>query len=161
MTQDSVLFQGTIWENIAYGAQNPTDEQILAAAKLARVDQYIDQLEDGYKTTVGDDGRLLSAGQRQRVALARAILANPRILILDEATSQMDGNTEKLVHESLQEFLKDRTTFIVTHRRSSLALADRVIVMHLGKIVSDSTVEDAIEHSADFQHLFAPIKKSA
>jgi ABC-type multidrug transport system fused ATPase/permease subunit len=97
----------------------------------------------------------LSAGQRQRVALARAILANPRILILDEATSQMDGNTERKVHEALTEFMRERTTFIVTHRSSSLSLADRVIVMDNGQIVSDNDLATTQKQSEHFQYLFA------
>lgn len=155
VTQDSVLFHGTLWENIAYGARSATDEQILAAAKMARIDEYVDQLDNGYHTFVGDDGSKLSAGQRQRVALARAILADPKILILDEATSQIDGKTESLIHDSLVDFLKERTTFIVTHRHSSLRLADRVLVMSLGEIVSDTSVKDAHDHSEQFQSLFA------
>jgi ABC-type multidrug transport system fused ATPase/permease subunit len=129
----------------------------MSAAKLARVDKYVDQLENGFQTMVGDEGRNLSAGQRQRVALARAILADPRILILDEATSQIDGETENLIHDSLAEFIEGRTTFIVTHRHSSLRLADRVLVMELGKIVHDSSVAEATENSSRFQSLFARV----
>jgi ATP-binding cassette subfamily B protein/subfamily B ATP-binding cassette protein MsbA len=154
VTQDSVLFNTTVWENIAYGRSHATEAEVLAAAQLARVDQFADQLPSGYQTVVGEDGRLLSAGQCQRIALARAILANPRILILDEATSQMDGQTEKLIHQALLPFIKQRTTFVVTHRRSSLALADRVVVMRQGKIVLDSSVADASQ-SGEFQTLFA------
>ena len=97
----------------------------------------------------------MSAGQRQRVALARAIVADPRILVLDEATSQIDGKTEGLIHDELAEFIKSRTTIIITHRRSSLVLADRVIVMQMGRIVHDSSVADADKRSEQFQHLFA------
>ena len=104
---------------------------------------------------IGDNGSHLSAGQRQRVAIARAVLANPRILILDEATSQVDGKTESLIHGELASFIRSRTTIIVTHRQSSLCLADRVIVMRLGRVVSDSTVEEAVENSRPFQNLFA------
>ena len=114
---------------------------------MAGVDKFVDKFENGYGKQVGDDGRLLSAGQRQRVALARAIVADPRILVLDEATSQMDGASETLVLDCLQDFLKDRTTFIVTHRQASLRLADRVIIMEGGRIIGDSTVEEARELS--------------
>jgi ATP-binding cassette subfamily B protein/subfamily B ATP-binding cassette protein MsbA len=155
VTQDSVLFNGTLWENIAYGNPNATEDQIMEAAKVARLNDVVEHLSDGYQTVVGDDGGHLSAGQRQRVALARAIVADPKILILDEATSQIDGQTETLIHDELVDFMKTRTTFIVTHRASSLALADRVIVMHLGRILSDSTVEEASRNSRQFQHLFA------
>ncbi len=155
VTQDSVLFNGTIWENIAYGSRNATDEQILAAAKIARIEEFANEMELGMHSEIGDDGKLLSAGQRQRVALARAVLADPKILILDEATSQMDGQTEELIHASLAEFMKSRTTFVITHRRSSLKLADRVLVMHLGRLIYDNSVANADENSGQFQHLFA------
>jgi len=155
VTQDSYLFQGTLWENIAYGSRNATKEQIMEAAKIARLDDFVDTFQNGYQTVVGDDGGHLSAGQRQRVALARAIVADPRIFVLDEATSQIDGKTEGLIHDELAEFIKSRTTIIITHRRSSLALADRLIVMQEGRIVHDSTVEEADRKSEQFQHLFA------
>ncbi len=155
VTQDSVLFNGTVWDNVAYGKSNPTEEEIKRALKIARVDDFVDQLEHGYQTNVGDDGKSLSAGQRQRVAIARAVVSEPKILILDEATSQIDGQTEHLIHDSLAEFIKERTTFIITHRHSSLRLADRVIVMDLGRITNDSSVEHATENSLEFQCLFA------
>ena len=158
VTQDSVLFKGTLWDNIAYGKYNATDEEVMHAIKVARIDDFVEELEDGYNSDVGDDGKSLSAGQRQRVAIARAVVADPKILILDEATSQIDGQAESIIHDSLLEFIKGRTTFIVTHRHSSLRLADRVIVMELGKIVHDSSVAEATESSEHFQVLF---KKSA
>ncbi len=155
VTQESRLFQGSVWDNIAYGRRGATREQILEAARLARVDSIVDQLPDGYETEVGEAGNQLSAGQRQRVALARAIVADPRIMILDEATSQLDGHTETLVHESLKPFLAERTTMIITHRRSTIGLADRVIVMDRGQIVSDDIPENAEASSSQFNHLFA------
>jgi ATP-binding cassette subfamily B protein/subfamily B ATP-binding cassette protein MsbA len=155
VTQDSVLFNESLWNNVAYGAVDPSKEEILNALKIARVNDFADELENGYHSNVGDDGKNLSAGQRQRVAIARAIVSNPRILILDEATSQIDGHSEGLIHDSLAEFIKERTTFVITHRQSSLKLADRVIVMELGRIVHDSSVVDASEESTHFQSLFA------
>ena len=155
VTQQSVLFKGSVWENISYGSRNPSKQQILEAARVARVDQFIGQLNKGYDSEVGDNGTLLSAGQRQRVALARAVLADPKILILDEATSQMDGNTESLIHESLGDFIQTRTTFVVTHRQSSLSLVERVVVMDSGRIVHDGSVKDVRETSDDFNFLFA------
>ncbi len=155
VTQDSVLFSGTIWENVAYGKLDATAEEIEHALQVAHVDRFIDELPQGYQTHVGDDGTNLSAGQRQRVALARAVVSNPNILILDEATSQVDGFSEMQIHESLAEFMRSRTTFIVTHRPSALKLADRVIVMELGRIVHDSTVAEASADSLQFQNLFA------
>lgn len=158
VTQDSVLFNGTVWENVAYGKQGATEEEVMHAFRVARIDDFVDKLEHGYQTNVGDDGKNLSAGQKQRVAIARAVISDPTILILDEATSQIDGQSEGLIHDSLAEFIKGRTTFVVTHRESSLRLADRVIVMDVGKIVSDSSVAEASENSEQFQVLF---KKSA
>jgi len=154
VTQDNELFSGTIRENIAYGNRHAPEEEILEAARLARVTDFFPVLKDGLDTIVGDHGKSLSAGQRQRLALARAIVANPRILILDEATSQIDGKSEALVHASLKEFMRGRTTFIITHRRSSLQLADRVIVLNAGKIISDSSVEHAEANHREFQTLF-------
>ena len=158
VTQDSVLFKGTLWENVAYGKHDASEEEILHALQVARIDDFVDELEKGYHSDVGDDGKSLSAGQRQRVAIARAVVADPKILILDEATSQIDGQSEGIIHDSLAEFIKGRTTFVITHRQSSLRLADRVIVMELGKIVHDSSVEEASENSEQFQVLF---RKSA
>jgi ATP-binding cassette subfamily B protein/subfamily B ATP-binding cassette protein MsbA len=154
VTQEGSLFKGTIWQNIAYGSLNATREEILAAANLAMVSDFVKTMPDGFETRVGDDGRLLSAGQRQRVALARAILANPRILILDEATSQIDGRTETILHEGLANFMKMRTTFVVTHRVSSLKLTERVLIMDAGKIIFDGPTRDAWDRSQDFKFLF-------
>jgi ATP-binding cassette subfamily B protein/subfamily B ATP-binding cassette protein MsbA len=155
VTQDSTLFKGTVRENIMYGARGCSEQQFLRAAALARVEEFIGRLPRGYDTDVGDGGSRLSAGQRQRVALARAIVANPRILILDEATSQLDGHTEQLVHETLRPFLAGRTTIIITHRQSSIKLADRVLVMEHGCIVSDTPTALAATDSAKFRALFA------
>jgi ATP-binding cassette subfamily B protein/subfamily B ATP-binding cassette protein MsbA len=154
VTQDSVLFNGTLWENVAYGKSDASEDEIMAAIKVAHVDRFVDSLNDGYQTNVGDDGTSLSAGQRQRVGIARAVLANPKILILDEATSQIDGQSEAQILDSLADFLKQRTTFIVTHRPTSLRLADRVIVMELGEVAHDSCVAEAAESSPQFQELF-------
>jgi ABC-type bacteriocin/lantibiotic exporter with double-glycine peptidase domain len=112
-------------------------------------------MPEGLDTRVGDGGKLLSAGQRQRVALARAILADPAVLILDEATSQIDGRNEALVHDALRQFLRGRTTFIISHRRSSLDLADRIVVMAEGRIVSDRMVGDGETPCRTFQSLFS------
>jgi len=155
VTQDSVLFSGSIRENILYGNPNATEQEINEAVETARLHEFVDSMPEGLDSMIGDNGSHLSAGQRQRVAIARAVLANPRILILDEATSQVDCQTESLIHGELEAFIRDRTTFIVTHRPSSLSLADRVIVMRLGKVVSDSTVEEAKENSQPFKQLFA------
>lgn len=155
VTQDSALFQGTVYENIAYGTRSPTRTQVMDAARMAQVDKFVNQLPDGYETPVGEGGNHLSAGQRQRVILARAVIADPSVLILDEATSQLDGHTEQMLHLSLEPFIKSRTTIIITHRLSTVGLADRVIVMEHGKIVGDSTPEDAARSLEKFQFLFS------
>jgi ATP-binding cassette subfamily B protein/subfamily B ATP-binding cassette protein MsbA len=155
VTQESVLFNGSIRENILYGNPDASDVELEKAIQTARLREFVDSMPDGLDSMIGDNGGHLSAGQRQRVAIARAVIADPRILILDEATSQVDGKTESLIHGELESFIRSRTTFIVTHRKSSLALADRVIVMRLGRIVSDSTVAEAAETSRPFQNLFA------
>jgi ABC-type multidrug transport system fused ATPase/permease subunit len=154
VTQDSTLFNGTIWDNIVYGKPNATREEVIQAADRALVTEIVKDKADGFLTQVGDEGRQLSAGQRQRVTLARAILANPRILILDEATSQIDGKTETILHEGLGAFIRSRTTFIVTHRVSSLKLANRVLIMDSGKILYDGDTENAWKHSQEFNVLF-------
>lgn len=155
VTQDSTLFNATLWDNVTYGNPRASDEDVRRALAMARVDRFADSLSEGLHSNVGDDGTCLSAGQRQRVALARAILSDPRILILDEATSQIDGHAEYQILKGLRPFLKQRTTFIVTHRPSSLELADRVIVLEQGEIVHDSTVDEARRDSTAFQSLFA------
>ncbi len=154
VTQEAALFQGTIYQNIAYGKRNATVLEIHAAAKLAGVTDFLDRISDGLQTQVGDMGKNLSAGQRQRVALARAVIDEPKILILDEATSQMDGHNEQLIHDRLRPFIKNRTTIIISHRSSSLELADRIIVMDTGKIVEDGSLEELREGSLAFTELF-------
>jgi ABC-type multidrug transport system fused ATPase/permease subunit len=149
------LFNGSIWDNIAYGNKDATVESIRRAADMAHVTDFVNDLNDGFETLIGDDGRLLSAGQRQRVAIARAIVADPQILILDEATSQIDGKTESKLHASLRDFVRSRTSIVITHRSSSLCLVDRVIVMDSGRIVSDCEASDVARQSQEFQFLFA------
>lgn len=154
VTQDSDLFSGTLRENIAYGNARATADRIEYAARLARVTDFLPLLDAGMDTVIGDGGKVLSAGQRQRVALARAIVADPRILILDEATSQIDGRNEALLHDSLREFLAGRTVFLISHRRSSLKLVDRVLVLSAGQIVSDTTADEAGQACGEFRSLF-------
>jgi len=156
VTQDPMLFRETIWANICYSNPTATKRQVLRAAELAGVTDFVHELPQEFKTQVGDRGSALSGGQRQRVALARAILSNPRILILDEATSQVDGQTEAALHHSLKEFLRARTTILVTHRRSTLALADRAVVMEAGRIVEDvpaaALTRDVVSFPAPVRH---------
>ena len=145
VTQDPVLFRGTILENIKYGNFNASDEQAMEAAAMARVTDFLDALPNGFASQIGDRGNSLSGGQRQRIALARAIVADPRILILDEATSQVDIESEQLIHDSLRTFLGQRTTFMISHRPATLELADRIIILDHGQIVDDLDYEQYCE----------------
>ncbi|MBL8892237.1 MAG: ABC transporter ATP-binding protein [Planctomycetaceae bacterium] len=140
VTQQTMLFDDTISNNIAYGSESATREQIEAAAKQASAHQFIEsQLEDGYNSGIGEHGGKLSGGQRQRLELARIILKNPLVLVLDEATSQIDPTSEQLIHDSLRSFVRGRTVLMITHRLSSLDLADLVVVMHEGEVVDMGT----------------------
>ncbi|MCF7759365.1 MAG: ATP-binding cassette domain-containing protein, partial [Cephaloticoccus sp.] len=133
--QDVLLFGGTIAENIRYGRPGASDAEVRAAAQLANADEFIAAFPEGYATLVGDRGIKLSGGQRQRVAIARAILKNPAILILDEATSSLDSESERLVQDALEHLMKGRTTFIVAHRLATIRTADRIAVIEAGRIV--------------------------
>ena len=163
VTQETFLFNETVAQNIRYGCENATLEQVIAAAKKAHGHEFImEKLEDGYNSMVGQQGNNLSGGQRQRIALARAILRDPSILILDEATSQIDIESEQLIHQVLAEFTKDRTTIIITHRLSSLKLADRILVMDQGRMVDLGTHEQLLSRCGLYQRLYqVDLKKSA
>jgi ATP-binding cassette subfamily B protein len=137
--QDVLLFGGTIAENIAYGRPGASDAAIRDAARLANADEFISAFPEGYGTLVGDRGIKLSGGQRQRVAIARAILKNPAVLILDEATSSLDSESERLVQVALDRLMKDRTSFIVAHRLATIRTADRIAVLEAGRIVEIGT----------------------
>jgi ABC-type multidrug transport system fused ATPase/permease subunit len=134
VTQETVLFNDSIRNNIAYGNLHASREEVEASAQKARADRFIEEMPDGYDTNVGERALKLSGGQRQLIALARAILRDPAILLLDEATSSLDVESESLIHRVLQEFIQNRTTFIITHRFSTLELADRIVVMNEGRI---------------------------
>jgi ABC-type multidrug transport system fused ATPase/permease subunit len=139
--QDTFLFDGTIEENIAFARPNATKEQIMEACRIARVDEFAENFEKKYDTIVGERGVKLSGGQRQRVSIARAILADPRILILDEATSSLDSESEALIQEGLKYLMKGRTTFVIAHRLSTIRRADQILVVEAGKIVERGTHE--------------------
>jgi subfamily B ATP-binding cassette protein MsbA len=133
--QENFLFDGTVLENIAYARPDASREEVLRAARIARCDDFVQDLADGYETIVGERGVKLSGGQRQRVAIARAILADPRILILDEATSSLDSESEAAIQEGLAELMKGRTTFVIAHRLSTIRNADMILVLEGGRIV--------------------------
>ncbi|MFC7920615.1 ABC transporter ATP-binding protein [Streptomyces cinereoruber] len=151
--EDSFLFSDTVRANIAYGVPDATDEQIETAARAAQADRFIAELPDGYATKVGEHGLTLSGGQRQRVALARAILADPRLLLLDDATSAVDARVEHEIHEALKSVMAGRTTLLIAHRRSTLNLADRIAVLDGGRLADIGTQEELEERSPLFRRL--------
>ncbi len=151
--EDSFLFSDTVRANIAYGRPDATDEQITAAARAAQADRFIAELPDGYDTTVGEHGLTLSGGQRQRVALARAILTDPRLLVLDDATSAVDARVEHEIHEALKSVMRGRTTLLIAHRRSTLNLADRIAVLDGGRLADLGTHEELQRRSALYRRL--------
>jgi ATP-binding cassette subfamily B protein/subfamily B ATP-binding cassette protein MsbA len=134
VTQQTELFNESIHHNIRYGRWDATEEEIIAAARMARADAFISAFPNGYQTIVGPNGQRVSGGQRQRIALARAFLRNAEILILDEATSQIDVESERLIHEALSEYGRDRTLIMITHRESTLSLANRIVRVDRGKL---------------------------
>ena len=149
VTQETLLFDDTIFNNIRYGAPHATREQVIAAAKQAHAHRFIEsELPDGYETMAGALGGRLSGGQRQRIALARAILRDPAILILDEATSQVDLESEQAIQQVLEKFIRGRTTVIITHRLAVLSLADRIVVMQAGRIVDVGRHEELLARCA-------------
>ncbi|AWX44084.1 Lipid A export ATP-binding/permease protein MsbA [Flagellimonas maritima] len=152
--QDDFLFEGTIKENILFPRPNASEEQLLAAVKAAYVDEFTDRFEDGLNTLIGERGVKLSGGQRQRIAIARAILADPRILVLDEATSSLDTESEALIQKSLAELTKGRTTFVIAHRLSTIRKADQILVIENGNIAERGTHEELIETKGRYYNLF-------
>jgi ATP-binding cassette subfamily B protein len=142
--QTSLLFSDSIKANIAYGRPEATMEEVVAAAKAAQAHEFIEGFTNGYDTVVGERGATLSGGQRQRVAIARALLMNPRILILDDSTSSVDTQTEKLIQSALDTLMEGRTTFVIAHRLSTVRRADMILVMDKGQIVERGTHEELL-----------------
>ena len=151
--QDNFLFDGTIAENIRFSAPRATMEQVREAARIAHCDEFVDRFEKGYDTIVGERGVKLSGGQRQRVAIARAILANPRILILDEATSSLDSESEAQIQEALGALRQGRTTFVIAHRLSTIYSADQILVLEDGEIVESGSHEDLLAKGGRYREL--------
>ncbi|MFC1714524.1 ABC transporter ATP-binding protein [Candidatus Poribacteria bacterium] len=152
--QDSFLFSGTVRENIKYGNTNATEEEVIQAAEAVSAHRFISQLPNGYDTEVGERGAMLSVGQRQLVSFARALLADPRILILDEATSSVDAYTEMLIQRALEELLKNRTSFVIAHRLSTIINADKLLVIDEGKIVETGTHQELLAQGGLYQKLY-------
>lgn len=152
--QEPMLFHRSLRENIAYGKPDATDAEIMKAAKQANATEFIDDLEEGLDTTVGERGVKLSGGQRQRIAIARAILKNAPILVLDEATSALDSESEKLIQDALEKLMQGRTSIVVAHRLSTISKLDRIIVMDQGKIVEDGTHQSLLSKKGTYAKLW-------
>ena len=152
--QDTHLFTGTVMENIRYGNLEATDEECVAAAKLANADGFIRRLPDGYNTMLTGDGANLSQGQRQLLAIARAAVADPPVLILDEATSSIDTRTEKLVQDGMDALMYGRTTFVIAHRLSTVRNADCIMVMDQGRIIERGTHDELMEKKGTYYRLY-------
>ena len=153
VNQDPILFNDTIFNNIAFGVEGATEEQVIAAAKIANAHAFIMEKPEGYRTNIGDRGSRLSGGQRQRLSIARAILKNPPILILDEATASLDTESERLVQDALDRLMSNRTTIAIAHRLSTIRHADEIIVMHEGRVVERGSHEELIARNGYYKKL--------
>ena len=152
--QDTFLFSVTIEENIKYGNRTATTEEVIDAAKQANAHVFIEKLSNGYLTEIGERGVKLSGGQKQRIAIARAILENPEILILDEATSALDNESEKLVQDALEKLMKDKTSFVIAHRLSTVISCDKIIVLQAGEIREIGTHAELLEKNGIYKSLY-------
>jgi ATP-binding cassette subfamily B protein len=160
VTQEPYLFSGTVAENIALGKPTATIEEIRQAAQAVGAEEFIDNLPDGFDTDVNKRGGRVSSGQRQLISFARAFIADPTVLILDEATASLDIPSERLVQRGLQTLLADRTAIIIAHRLSTVAIADRVLVMEHGAIIEDGTPEELIDGTGKFAQLHSAWRDS-
>lgn len=155
VTQDSILFNDTVKNNIGLGKENATEEEIIAAAKIANAHDFIMELPNGYDTNIGDSGNKLSGGQKQRLSISRAVLKNPPIMILDEATSALDTESERLVQDALEKMMQNRTSIVIAHRLSTIQNADTIVVLHQGEIVEQGTHIELLEKNGTYKKLVA------
>jgi ATP-binding cassette, subfamily B, multidrug efflux pump len=152
--QEPYLFSGTIADNIKYGKLEATDDQMVQAAHAVGADEFIDQLPEGYNTVLHERGQNLSVGQRQLISFARALIADPRILILDEATANVDTQTERLIQKALDTMLRDRTSFVIAHRLSTIRHATRIVVMRDGRMVEIGNHDELMEQDGVYADLY-------
>jgi subfamily B ATP-binding cassette protein MsbA len=153
VSQETFLFNDTVHNNIAYGKEGASRDEVIAAARAANAHEFIETMTEGYETVVGERGQVLSGGQRQRLAIARALLRDPSILILDEATSSLDSESEALVQEALERLLAGRTTFVIAHRLSTVRRADRILVLEGGRIVQSGTHAELLSRPGLYRRL--------
>lgn len=153
VTQESILFNDTVFNNIAFGIDNPSPEKVREAAKIANAHDFIQELENGYETNIGDRGNKLSGGQRQRVSIARAVMKNPDILILDEATSALDSESERLVQDALSKLMHNRTSVVIAHRLSTIQHADLILVIEAGRIIEQGTHDELVQQGGIYKKL--------
>ena len=153
VSQESILFNDTIYNNIRLGKLDASKSEIIHAAKVANAHQFILDTKNGYQTNIGDRGNKLSGGQKQRISIARAVLKNPEILILDEATSSLDTESEKLVQNALEKLMEARTSLVIAHRLSTIKNADEIIVLDKGVIVERGTHDDLISKNGPYKKL--------
>ena len=154
VTQTIILFPGTVMQNIAYGKEGATEDEIISSARTAEAHDFIMKLPFGYETQIGEGGHKLSGGQRQRLSIARAVLKDAPILVLDEATSSVDNETEEALQKSLEVISKDRTTIVIAHRLSTIRYSDSIIVLEDGKVIESGTHEELLKNNSQYSKLW-------